>query len=212
MKKMMFGLLLAVVASSSFAAGDADAGKSKAASCGACHGSDGNSAAPNFPSLAGQHEKYIIKQLKDISMPQAEGGRVVPEMTAIVKDMPEQDMADIATYYASQTIAGGAADPELVKKGESVFRAGVERKGVASCSGCHGPSGKGVAGAGFPALAGQHAAYLEKQLKAFRQGADQPLADGSRVNDGDASIMRDVAEKLSDLEIKAVASFLSGLR
>ncbi|MCK5880252.1 MAG: cytochrome c4, partial [Sinobacterium sp.] len=206
MKKMMFGLFMAVVASSSFAAGDADAGKSKVAVCGACHGEAGNSAAPNFPSLAGQHEKYIIKQLKDMSLPQAEGGRVVPEMTGLVKNLSEQDMADIAAYYSSQSMAGGAADPELVEKGESVFRAGVERKGVAACTGCHGPNGLGVAGAGFPRLAGQHAAYIEKQLKSFRQGADQPLAKGSRVNDGDTSMMRDVAEKLSDLEIKAVAS------
>ena len=212
MKKMMFGLLIAIIASSSFAAGDAGAGKSKAAACGACHGADGNSAVPSFPSLAGQHEKYIIKQLQDMTNSQAEGGRVVPEMTAIVSGLSEQDMEDVAAYYSSQVNAGGAADPELVKKGESVYRSGVDRKGVASCTGCHGPNGKGVAGAAFPVLAGQHAAYIEKQLKAFRQGADQPLADGSRVNDGDASIMRDVAEKMSDLEIKAVASFISGLR
>ena len=121
-------------------------------------------------------------------------------------------MADVGAFYAAQTISGGAADPDLVKLGESVFRAGVARKGVASCSGCHGPAGRGNAGASFPALAGQHAAYLEKQLMAFRQGADQPGVDGSRSNDGDAAIMRDIAEKMSDLEIKAVASFLSGLR
>jgi cytochrome c553 len=212
MKKMMFGLFMAVIASSSFAAGDAAAGKSKAAVCGACHGADGNSAVPNFPSLAGQHEKYIIKQLNDMKLPQAEGGRVVPEMMGIAESLSDQDMEDLAAYYASQTIVGGSADPELVKKGESVFRAGVDRKGVASCTGCHGPNGKGVAGAAFPALAGQHAVYIEKQLKAFRQGADQPLAEGSRVNGGDVGIMRDVAEKLSDIEIKAVASFISGLR
>jgi hypothetical protein len=85
MKKMMFGLFMAVIASSSFAAGDAAAGKSKAAVCGACHGADGNSAVPNFPSLAGQHEKYIIKQLNDMKLPQAEGGRVVPEMMGIAE-------------------------------------------------------------------------------------------------------------------------------
>jgi len=212
MKKLMLGLFMAVAASSSFAAGDAQAGQSKAAVCGACHGGDGNSAAPNFPSIAGQNEKYLIKQLNDMKLSQAEGGRVVPEMTALVSGLSDQDIADLAAFYASKSIKGGAADPELVEKGESVYRAGVDAKGVASCTGCHGPSGKGIDGAGYPALAGQHAAYIEKQLKAFRQGKDQPLADGSRVNDGDLSIMRDVAEKLSDLEIKAVASFLSGLR
>ncbi len=211
MKKLMFGIVL-VALSGAALAGDADAGKSKAAACGACHGSDGNSAAPNFPSLAGQHEKYIIKQLMDTKVPQAEGGRPIPEMTGQLNNLSDQDIADIAAFYAAQTPAGGAADPELVKKGESVYRSGVDAKGVASCTGCHGPDGKGIAGAAYPRLAGQHAAYIEKQLKAFRQGKDQPLADGSRVNDGDASIMRDVAEKMSDLEIKAVASFLSGLR
>ena len=212
MKKLMLGLVLSTAAVPSFSAGDADAGQAKVAVCSACHGADGNSATPSFPSLAGQHEKYIIKQLKDTMKPASEGGRPIPEMTGLADAMSEQDMADVGAFYAAQTISGGAADPDLVKLGESVFRAGVARKGVASCSGCHGPAGRGNAGASFPALAGQHAAYLEKQLMAFRQGADQPGVDGSRSNDGDAAIMRDIAEKMSDLEIKAVASFLSGLR
>lgn len=211
MKKLMFGLFLAALSGATLA-GDAEAGKSKAASCGACHGGDGNSAVPNFPNLAGQHEKYILKQLQDTKVSQADGGRPIPEMTGQIDNMTDEDLADIAAYYSSQSPVGGAADPELIKKGQSVYRSGVDAKGVASCTGCHGPDGKGIAGAAYPRLAGQHAAYIEKQLKAFRQGKDQPLADGSRVNDGDASIMRDVAEKLSDLEIKAVASFLSGLR
>lgn len=213
MKKLFLGAFIVCASTVAMAQqGDADAGKQKTAACAACHGADGNSPAAAFPKIAGQNAKYIAKQLTDMKNGQEEGGRVVPEMTAIVNGLSEQDIADIAAYYAEQTIQGGAADPELVKKGEQVYRGGNLEKGVSSCTGCHGPDGKGNAGAGYPALAGQHAGYIEKQLKAFRQGHDEPKAQGSRVNDGDTSIMRDIASRMSDLEIRAVASFISGLR
>lgn len=213
MKKLFLGAAIICASTVAVAAqGDAEAGKQLTAACAACHGADGNSAAAAFPKIAGQNAKYIAKQLKDMQKTQEEGGRVVPEMTAMVKDLSEQDIADIAAYYSQQAAQGGAADPELVKKGESVYRGGNPEKGMASCTGCHGPAGKGNAGAAYPALAGQHAGYIEKQLKAFRQGSDEPKAQGSRVNDGDTSIMRDIASRMSDLEIRAVASFIAGLR
>lgn len=100
----------------------------------------------------------------------------------------------------------------MAEKGESVYRAGNKDKGLAACTGCHAPDGKGNKGAGFPSLAGQHADYIEKQLRAFRQGSEEPKAQGSRVNDGESSMMRDVASRMSDLEIRAVSSYISGLR
>lgn len=212
MKHLILGTLILCASSVSFAAGDASAGKDKAAVCAACHGADGNSAAGAFPKIAGQHPKYIIKQLKDMQSKPEHGGRMVPEMTSLVKGMSEQDMQDIAAFYAEQVIVGGAAKQDLVAKGESVYRAGNKAKGMAACTGCHAPDGKGNKGAGFPSLAGQHADYIEKQLRAFRQGSEEPSAQGSRVNDGEASMMRDVASRMSDLEIRAVSSYISGLR
>lgn len=212
MKKLIVSVLMLAAAGTAMAAGDAAAGKAKAQVCASCHGADGNSAAGAFPKLAGQHPKYTVKQLMDMKVKPENGGRLVPEMTAFLSGLTEQDMQDIAAYYADQAISGGAAKKDLVAKGESVYRGGNKSTGTASCTGCHGPAGKGNKGAGYPALAGQHADYIEKQLKAFRLAADQPNADGARVNDGDTRIMRDVASRMSDLEIKAVASFLSGLR
>lgn len=191
---------------------DAQKGKDKSGVCAGCHGADGNSAAGSFPKLAGQHPKYTVKQLMDMKKPVEEGGRVVPEMTSFLSNLSEEDMADIAAYYAEQTMQGGAAQEDLVAKGESVYRAGNQKTGVASCTGCHGPAGFGNKGAGFPKLAGQHAAYIEKQLKAFRTAANEPGAEGARANDGEERRMRDVAAQMTDYEIRAVASYIEGLR
>lgn len=212
MKKLIVGLSMMVVATVAVAEGDAKAGKSKSAVCTACHGADGNSPAANFPSIAGQNEKYLIKQLKDMKEKPENGGRTVVEMSAIVAGLSDQDIEDLAAFYAEQTVKGGAADPELVAVGERVYRSGNLGNQLAACTGCHGPAGKGNKGAGYPALAGQHADYIAKQLKAFRTGSEEPKAENARVNDGDTKIMRDIASRMSDLEIRAVASYISGLR
>ncbi len=212
MKKLLASLLIMTAAVAVNAGGDAAAGKDKSAQCSACHGADGNSAAPSFPKLAGQHAEYTAKQLMDMKVKPENGGRMVPEMMGIAESLSDQDIADLSAFYAEQTIQGGAAKEELVKKGEAVYRGGNLSAKTAACTGCHGPSAKGHKGAGFPSLAGQHADYIEKQLKAFRLGSDEPTAQGARLNDGDTRIMRDVASRMSDLEIRAVASFISGLR
>ncbi|MGB0665039.1 MAG: c-type cytochrome [Pontibacterium sp.] len=199
MNKLTISLLLALSASSvAFAGGDAAAGKSKALVCGACHGADGNSAMATFPKLAGQTAPYLVKQLKEIKS----GTRPVVEMTGLLDAMSDQDLADIAAFYAEQPLVGGKADPALVETGQLIYRAGIAAKGVAACTACHGPQGKGMNAASFPAVGGQHAAYIEKQLLSFRKG--------ERANDPNA-MMRDIAAKLSDAEIKAVASYMQGL-
>jgi len=180
-------------------AGDVEAGKNSSAMCAACHGADGNSAVANFPKLAGQGEKYLLKQLTDIKS----GNRVVVEMTGMLDAMSETDLENLAAYFAAQTGTGGQAKKELVKAGEVIYRAGNPATQVAACTACHGPSGKGVELAAFPALAGQHAQYIETQLKKFRSG--------ERANDGDSRMMRGVAARMSDKEIEAVASYISGL-
>lgn len=218
MKKLLTGfVLLASAAGFVMAGGDASAGKGKVASCAACHGEGGNSAAPTFPKLAGQNERYLVKQMHDIKCgflsadeqkAQKCNGRSVPTMAGQLDSFSDADLADIAAYYASQTITTGQASPELAKKGEEIYRAGIRSKGVAACTACHSPTGQGNAPAGFPALGGQHADYIAAQLKAFRAAAD---GLPGRDNDGDIKTMRDVAKLMSDSEIDAVASYIAGL-
>lgn len=206
-KTLAWAVVLTGAATGVQAAGDAAAGKSKAAVCAACHGADGNSSVPSFPSLAGQNAAYTAKQLRDIKS----GARSVPEMAAIVAPLSDQDMLDLAAFYAEQEAKIGAADPALVALGETIYRAGNPETGVSACAACHGATGEGVPAAGFPALAGQHAAYTEKQLKAFRAAGRQDETGARRENDGETMMMRSTAARLSDAEIKAVSSYINGL-
>lgn len=200
MKKLVISLLVLMgVSGFANAEGDAEAGKSKAAVCAGCHGADGNSAVASFPKLAGQNVKYLVKQMKDIKA----GDRSAPAMTGLLDGSSEQDMEDIAAYFASQFPSVGAANKDLVELGEKIYRAGNKDSGVSACTACHSPTGKGNSMAGFPALSGQHADYIAAQLRAFREG--------ERTNDGDAKMMRSVAFRLTNKEIDAVASYISGL-
>ena len=218
MKKPLISLLIiAACAGFAQAGGDAAAGKNKAATCVACHGDDGNSLAATFPKLAGQNERYLLKQMKDIqcgALSAAEqkaqkcDPRPVPTMAGQLDNFNDADLADIAAYYASQTASIGQAKADLVAKGEEIYRAGIAAKSVAACTACHSPTGRGNSLAGYPSLGGQHADYTAAQLKAFRAAADG-LA--GRDNDGDSKIMRDVAANMSDSEIAAVASYIAGL-
>lgn len=196
-------LTIAAIASLSLtgfahAAGDAEAGKAKAAMCAACHGMDGNSAAPNFPKLAGQHEDYIAKQLAEFKS----GDRKDATMNGMAAALSEQDMADLGAFYASQKGSVGAAAEDKVALGQAIYRAGNAASGVSACAACHGPTGAGNPMAKFPSLGGQHADYTVLQLKNFRAGA--------RANDA-GSMMRGVAKKMSDAEIEAVAQYIQGL-
>lgn len=188
-----------VLASGVSAEGNIEAGKNASAVCAGCHGADGNSVVPNFPKLAGQGAPYLLKQLNDIKS----GARVVVEMTGILDNMSDSDMENMAAYFASQKASGGQAKKELVEAGEVLYRSGNPATKVAACIACHGPSGKGVDLAKFPALSGQHSEYIAAQLKKFRSG--------ERANDGDTRMMRSVAARMSDKEIEAVASYISGL-
>ncbi|MCB1678152.1 MAG: cytochrome c4 [Halioglobus sp.] len=202
---LTLGWASTAVAAGAGPSGDADAGKNKVTTCGACHGADGNSAVPTFPKLAGLGEKYLFKQLQDIR----DGARPVPTMVGQLDGKSDQDLADMAAYYSAQARSGGKTDPELRALGEKVYRSGVAQRNVAACTACHSPTGKGNAPAGFPALAGQHADYIAAQLKAYRTGYED--ASG-RTNDGDTKIMRTTAFGLSDREIAAVASYIAGLQ
>ncbi len=200
MNKLLVSLLLTLgITGFAQAAGDAAAGQGKIAMCGACHGADGNSMAPSFPKLAGQGERYLLKQLHDIKG----GARVVVPMTGMLTAMSEQDLEDIAAYFSAQNMSVGAADPSLVARGEELFRGGKLEQGMPACTGCHSPNGAGNDAAGFPQLGGQHADYIALQLTHFREG--------ERTNDGDTKIMRSIAEKLSNKDIAALSSYIQGL-
>ena len=196
-----------VIASLSLAAGNADSGKSKAATCAACHGSDGNSPAPAFPKIAGLGEKYLLKQLLDIKS----GARSVPEMTGMLDGFNEQDLADLAAHYDAQPLQLSGAKETKLELGERVYRGGNVATGVPACIGCHSPSGNGNTPAGYPALGGQFPTYIAKQLRAFRTAAHDAEDASGRSNDGDAAVMRGVAARMTDQEIDAVANFIGGL-
>jgi cytochrome c553 len=180
-------------------AGDPEAGKVKSASCAACHGADGNSLNPEWPKLAGQHEDYMVKQLLYFHS----GERVNDTMKGMVEGLSEQDAQDLAAYFSSQEVKFGTADPALVQLGEKIYRSGNAESGVAPCMGCHGPSGAGNPGANYPALRGQHAAYVEIQLHGF--------AEGKRVNENSVKMMQILASRMTNREIRAVASYIQGL-
>lgn len=183
------------------AAGDAGVGQTKVAVCGACHGPDGNSLVPIFPKLAGQGERYLLEQLLDIQA----GRRQVPEMTGQLNGLAEQDLADIAAFYAAQAPkpTAGASAPDLVAQGRALYHGGRAETGLPACSACHGPMGAGLAAAGFPRLSGQQAAYTSKQLGLFHSAG--------RATDGEAAIMSTIAGKLDDADIAALAAYLQGL-
>ena len=191
--------LSGLVMAEGLAEGSAEAGQAKSTPCVACHGMIGNSANPEWPSLAGQHPQYIVKQLKAFKS----GARQNPLMTPQAQPLSEADMADLAAYYASQTLTGLEADESKVALGQRLFRAGDAEKGIAACNSCHGPAGRGNPTALYPSIHGQHATYVEAQLKAYRNGTRQ--TDQNQM-------MRGVAKLLTDEEIAAVASYVQGLR
>ena len=213
MKKQLISFLFMSLALSgaASAAGDIEAGKalSQSATCIACHGLDGIATIPNYPSLAGQNESYLLKQLQDVKS----GTRVIIEMAAIVPPLGEQDLKNLAAYFSSLPGPSGQADPELVELGKSLFMGGNVDTGVTACAACHSPTGMGNTAAKYPRLAGQNPAYIVAQLKKFRDGYRHTgaLTADVRTNDGDTKLMRDIAFRLKDFEIDALASYISGL-
>jgi len=177
---------------------DAAAGGAKYATvCAACHGPDANSGVPANPKLAQQHPEYIVKQLQEFKA----GKRTSPIMQGFAGMLSDADMKNIASWAASQKSKPGfAKDKELVALGERIYRGGIGDRQIAACSGCHSPNGAGVP-AQYPRLAGQHADYVAAQLVGFR--------DGVRKN---SPQMNQVAARLNDREIKAVADYIAGLR
>jgi len=178
-------------------AGDVKAGQEKSVMCASCHGADGNSLVAMYPKLAGQSASYTAKQLADFKS----GERTDPIMIGMVAALSEQDMNDLAAYFAVQTPTAGTGEGSVV--GHKLYFGGDVKKGITACVACHGVKGKGMSQAGFPAIAGQNADYLKKQIASFR--------DGSRGNDNN-NMMRNIAIKLSDSDIDELVNYMSSLK
>ncbi len=207
MKKLILASIALVFAGSSMfmagtaVAGDAVAGKTKSAACGGCHGLDGNSPVPTYPKLAGQNEAYIVKQVKDFK---ANSDRQNPIMFGMVAALSEADAADIGAYFQSQSIKEAAAfDESKIAAGSEMYKGGDLQKGIPACQSCHGPTGAGTAGIGFPQVGGQYVEYTLAQLKAFK--------NGSRKNDN-KMLMRSIVEKMSEADMVAVANYMASLK
>jgi cytochrome c553 len=189
----------AIVSNSALPAASVEAGATKAVVCQACHGANGNSANPEWPSLAGIGADYITEQLKNFK----EGKRTNPVMMPNVANLSADDMADLGAYFDSLTNTGLEADPSYWQAGEKLYRGGDAARGIPACMACHGPTGRGNEPAKFPALRGQQSVYLAKQLNDYASGARATGPNG---------IMQTIAKRLSPDDIRNLASYLQGIR
>lgn len=215
-------LALACGTGLAFAKGTNSVGKEKAASCGGCHGADGNSMMPSFPKLAGQHQGYLLKQLQAFK----NGERIAPMMAPLAMGLDEKSMAEIATYYSEQRISANpppklpnddenddapakseeqkkAELDNLIEQGGDLYRNGNLSREVSACIACHGPYGEGNKPATYPALYSQHADYLIKTLSDFK--------NGQRSNNRE-NMMHMIATKMSEEDIKAVSYYISTMK
>lgn len=198
-------IIMVFVCGSVWAQADIEAGKAKSIICAACHGSDGNSQLANYPKLAGQHQKYLHKQLTDLKLGASSGGqqgRYDPVMSAMAMPLSEQDIADLAAYFSSLPISSNTTPPEVVEQGRVLYSAGDASRSLTACIACHGPRGNGSELSGFPKISGQHADYIKAQLQKFRAS--------TRSNDMN-EMMRDIAHKLTDADIDTLSQYVGGL-
>ncbi len=190
-------------------AGDAAAGATKAAVCTACHGLNGNSANPEWPSIAGQNAAYIREQATAIKT----GKRVAPLMYPIAVGLSDQDIADLAAHFSQQTPTGLEADPSYWKAGQKLYRGGDGARGIPACMSCHGPQGRGNPAAGYPALQAQHAVYTVKQLENYANDARYAKdANGKTQSSPNALMMNLIASRLTPEDRRNLASYIQGMR
>ncbi|MEC6798673.1 c-type cytochrome [Photobacterium sp. S4TG1] len=203
--KKLFLIFTLAASYSAWAQGDIDAGKLKATTCVACHGSDGNAIISQYPKLAGQHANYLAKQLADYKLAVTSSGaqgRSNAVMAGMAAALSTTDMVDLGAYFSSLPISGNTTPENVIAIAEPLYRFGDSERGIAACISCHGPRGNGTSLSGFPKISGQNAQYIQLQLQAFRSSV--------RNNDLNA-MMRSVAAKLSDDEISALSAYVGGL-
>ena len=206
MKKMLAALATLALGTGfaqaeSLVDGDPEAGQSKSITCAACHGQDGNSVNPVWPSIAGQHAGYMVEQL----MAFKNGTRSEPLMLGQVMTLSDEDMRNLSVYYEGMAPAAkSVSDPAVVDLGRRLYQGGDRQGSTSACIACHGPTGRGNPAASVPSVRGQYAVYAAQQLRNY--------ASGTRKSDGPTRVMRDIAETLSEEEIVAVASYMQGLQ
>ena len=203
-KLLLIGLLAAAPAFAQAPAAGANAkpdlAKGQAIStqvCAACHTADGSRGAPANPIIAGQHPEYLVKQLTEFKS----GKRKNPIMQGFAAQLSEDDMRNVAAFYASKSAKPGfAKNKDSVALGAKIWRGGLPDREIAACAGCHSPTGAGIP-SHYPRLASQHGDYTEAQIVAFR--------NGSRTNSPEMTVL---TQKMTDREVKAVSDFIAGLR
>jgi cytochrome c553 len=188
-----------MISTTALPASSIEAGATKATTCQACHGANGNSTNPEWPSLAGIGAEYIAEQLKNFK----DGKRANPVMMPMASSLTADDMLDLGMYFDSLVNTGLEADPSYWKAGEALYRGGDRAREIPACMACHGPTGRGIEPAKFPALRGQQSAYVVKQLNDY--------AAGTRTT-GPNGIMQTIAKRLSTDDIRNLASYLQGIR
>jgi cytochrome c553 len=189
--------------------GNAEAGSAKAAACTACHGLNGNSVNPEWPVIAGQNAAYIRDQVTRIR----DRKRPSPLMLPLVENLTDQDIADLAAFYSTQTPAGLEADPSYWQAGQRLYRYGDAARGIPACTACHGPVGRGVPAAGYPALQAQHSVYTVKQLNDYASGVRYNKNAAGKPEAGpNAAIMNTIATRLSPEDRRDLASYMQGMR
>lgn len=198
---LCFSLFVRATAEETAMVGNPLAGKAKSESCTACHGPDGNSPTPIWPKIAGLSEAYLMQQLMNFQQGE-KGPRYNESMYGMVQNLSQQDLMDLSAYYSSQVMSIGEAQQDKVALGQAIYRGGNILTGVPACAACHGAIGEGNALAKFPRLAGQNSEYIVDQLKKFKYN--------QRSNDPN-EMMRNIASRLTDQEIEAVASYVAGL-
>lgn len=193
------------------AKGSPEAGAAKATTCTACHGPNGNSVTPLYPTLAGQNAAYLVGQLKHFKANTRINSNGV--MMGMAQTLDDQGMQDVAAYFSTQTPTGLEADPSYWQAGRQLYRGGDTTHGIPACMACHGPSGKGNPAAGYPALRAQHAEYIVKQLGDYAAGKRYvTTAKGDSAGGPNAVIMATIAMRLSQEDMRNLASYVQGLR
>jgi cytochrome c553 len=196
-----FALAAPTIQAESLIDGSMEAGKTRALTCTACHGTEGNSSNPMWPNIAGQNAPYILAQLQAFK----NGSRNDPLMSSQAMMLSDEDMANLAVYFESLPAAAQTiADVGLLSRGEALYRGGNKANEASACLACHGPTGRGNPAAKYPALQGQHATYTAKQLNDY--------ASGARTSDGKTRMMRDIAANLDKDDIAALSSYIQGLK
>ena len=190
------------------AAGNAEAGATKAATCLACHGVGGNSSNPEWPNLAGQNAAYIAEQLSMFKKTHRQNELMAP-MAMILSD---EDVLDIAAYYATLTPAGLEADAANWKAGEVLYKAGDAKRNIPACKACHGPVGRGNPGAGYPAVRAQHSVYTVKQLNAYATEQRYTDLEGKPQKSRNGHMMVTIAKRLTPEDMQSLASYIQGMR